>query len=390
MTGSRIFASRGLAVVVTVVILLFALPLGATRNHVAMVVQLVCAILGGLSVLRPVTAGTLLGITATANFLREVGTGQPGGAEYLGLAVVAEPIVVAVTATRGMRFLALVFALWYVTVSIASTSRNVGSTVELTQAVNFWLVFMFAPLLLGDVIRRIQQRAERQRREQAVASERQRRAIARDLHDTLAYATTTMVMKAEQARLRGGHDEQTLADLDFIATTGRSAAADLRTMVALLRDKNEAQELGQNPAGMLPANPLEEVIDAQRAKLTAFDFDVNFALTGDPTMLPDRLSTVLARVLTEVASNITKHADPCHEVTLMIDLDGPEIEAVFVNSTRKSVSESSHRGMGLLGLQEIVTVEGGTLQSGPVGERWITHVTLPQSAAYSGKGDGGD
>lgn len=375
-------SSRGLALAIFVLLVLITLPTGPVRDPAALLTQLACCVLGGLVVLRPLIAGTLLGIIVTALYAID--------REYLGLAVITLPIVVAVAAVRGMRILALVYAMWYVTVSIAATARNVESSMDMVRAVDFWIVLMFAPLLLGDIVRRLQLRTERARREHAQAAERQRRAIARDLHDTLAYATTTMVMKAEQARLRGGHDSQTLSDLDFIATTGRSAAADLRTMVALLRDSHQSNEMDDDSPGMLPSNPLEEVVDAQRAKLAAFDFESNFALSGDPARLSERMSTVLARVLTEVASNITKHADPRHEVTLLIDLEGAEVEAVFVNSAKKEESDSAHRGMGLLGLQEIVTAEGGQLDAGPVGDRWITHLTLPRATTSGGRGDGGD
>ena len=47
----------------------------------------------------------------------------------------------------------------------------------------------------------------------------------------------------------------------------RSAAADLRTMVALLRDKNEVGELGENPAGIVALSPPVQFqgLDASKA-----------------------------------------------------------------------------------------------------------------------------
>lgn len=366
----RVAASPGLAVTVTVLLLLIGVPTGTPRNAVEFAIQVSFCLLGGLAVLRPLLAGLALGVMLVVLLV--------GQMSFLGMAVVALPTAVAVNAIRGHRIPALLFAVWYVGVSIALTARYVHSAIDLARALNFWLVFMFAPLLLGEVIRRLQQRAERERREQAQDAERQRRAIARDLHDTLAYATTTMVMKAEQARLRGGHDPQTLSDLDFIATTGRSAAADLRTMLALLREQETGPDVPPDPAGVLPPSRLEEVIEAQRAKLAAFDFEVNLALNGDPGGVPERVSTVLARVLTEVASNITKHGDPTQAVTVMIDVDSPEIEMVLVNGIRSEAVETGQRGLGLIGLREIVEVEQGRLDSGRVGERWLTHLTVPR------------
>lgn len=345
------------------------LPDGATRDPATRVLQVVCCLLGGLSVLRPVLAGTVLGIAVTAVLL------QPD--PYLGMAVLALVVPVAVSAILGRRIWALIFTGWYLGVLIAMTAEAAETAVQMASGVNFWVVFMFAPLLLGEMIRRLQQRAERQRRDQMLAAERQRRAIARDLHDTLTYATTTMVMRAEQARLRGGHDDQTLSDLDLIAATGRSATADLRTMLAMLRDQDSEAHDEPDPLGLLPASRLDEVVEAQTAKLRAFDFEVNLSMTGDPALLPERVTTIVARVVTEAASNITKHGDPCHEVTLMLDFAPPEVEAVFVNAIRTEEPATGHHGLGLLGLQEIVSAEDGSLTSEQVGSRWITHLTVP-------------
>jgi signal transduction histidine kinase len=246
--------------------------------------------------------------------------------------------------------------------------------------VNLLLVLIFSPLLLGELIWRVQRGAEHQRRAQRLEAERQRQSIARDLHDTLAYSTTAMVMKAEQARLRGGQDEQTLADLDYIASTGRSTTADLRTILALLRESpKDAQPGGASLTdhGIVEPTRLEEVLEGQRAKLAAFNFDVHLSINGDPAILPDHLTTVLARSVTEMASNITKHGDPDSEVSIMIDIGPDDVELVAVNGLRPSPTGSGQRGLGLLGLREVVEGVAGNFESGQMGTRWITHLTLP-------------
>lgn len=374
-SGTRVLASPVLAIVLTVLLLLIAIPDGAARGPQIVVIQFFYCLLGGLAVLRPVLAGLVLGVTTT--ILMSIST-------FIGLAVLALVIPIAVSAILGHRIWALLFAGWYLGVSIAITAAVTLSAVELARGVNFWVVFMLTPLLLGEVIRQLQQRAEKQRKAQVIAADLQRRAIARDLHDTLTYATTTMVMRADQARLRGGHDEQTVSDLDFIAATGRSATADLRTMLAMLREPGGDLRDDPDPLGMLPACRLEEVLAAQAAKLQAFDFEVNLSTTGESTVMSERIATILARVVTEAASNITKHGDPNKEVTMMIDFGTHEVEAVFVNGIRSDEPDSGHHGMGLLGLREIVTKEDGSLTSEPVGGRWITHLTLPSGDEVRG------
>ena len=55
---------------------------------------------------------------------------------------------------------------------------------------------------LGSILHRLQQRTVALTEERIDAIRAQRRSIARDLHDTVAYATTTMIMRAEQIKLR--------------------------------------------------------------------------------------------------------------------------------------------------------------------------------------------
>lgn len=375
--STRVLVGPGLAVLIAAVLLLVTIPAIETLEPMALVVQISFCLLGGLAVLRPVTAGVILGLSLTTLLFSPL--------SFLGLAVVALMVPIAAAATRGHRIWALIFAGWYLCVSVALTARSVKTGSDMMFGVNFWLVFMFLPLLLGEIIRRQRQRAEEQRQLQQEVAERQRRAIARDLHDTLAYATTTMVMRAEQLRLRGNLDDQTLSDLDFIAATGRSASADLRTMLAMLRDPDPEAHSDPDPLGLLPVSRLDEVIAAQVTKLEAFGFDVNMATTGDSTALPERMTTVTARVITETSSNITKHGDPAYEVTVMIDFQGPAMEAIFVNTPHAQQEQKEHRGLGLLGLEEIVAAEGGTLTSGLVGGGWITHLVLP----FDGQDPGG-
>lgn len=368
---------RGIAVAVTCAFVLVLMLTSLDSEPKLLIAPFLCSVAAGLAVLWPQFAALLL---AAIQLVLTVTYTNP----YLGAAVFAFPLVLALCAAGGHRLTAAFFAIIYVALFLVAASRinDPGSGPDVTA---FWIATMFAPILIGEGIWQLHLRSDRQQQEQQEAAEHERQAIARDLHDHLAYATTTMVMKADQARLRGGQDEQTLADLEYIAATGRSATADLRTMLALLREARESESgspVDQGP-GLLPPTRLQEVLEAQRSKLAAFDFDVNLDLNGDLASVPDRPAAVLSRVVTEVASNITKHGRPHSEVSVMIDLGPHEVETVIVNQRRDKPGDTGHRGLGLLGLQEIVTAAGGELTSSPVGDRWINHLTLPL-----GGGDG--
>lgn len=368
-TSTSWIAAVGIVVVGTLVVL----PTSREADPKEVAAQLLCCVGAGVAVLLPIVGGSLLG---AVQLLLTLTVAKP----YLGFTILAYPFVVALCAARGRRVTALSFGAFYLALFLWVAPRMQDARNDLLEIMGFWLVVVFAALLFGEIVWRLQLRSAQQREEQVMAAERERRAIARDLHDHLAYATTTMVMKADQARLRGGQDSQTLADLEYIAATGRSATADLRTMLALLRESGESKDgspIEDMPSGLLPPTRLQEVIEAQRAKLAAFDFDVQLAISEDLATLPERQAAVLSRVLTEVASNVTKHGDPRSEVNIMIDISPDEVEAVLINKPRATPASTGHRGLGMLGLGEIVNAVGGMLTSGPVGDRWINHVTLP-------------
>ncbi|TDO91911.1 sensor histidine kinase [Enemella evansiae] len=360
-----------IAGVVAIILLVIAVPTGNFYDPPAMALLIACCLLGGTVFLWPAISGVLLGVCLTLLAFTET--------QVIGLGMLAMPIAIATCAALGRRLLATVYGLWYFAASVAVAMQNARPG-SLLPNVNFLVVFVSLPLIAGEVVFRLRQRQEKQRQEAIEAATEQRLAIARELHDTLAYATTTMVMKAEEARLRGNQDEKTLQDLDYIARTGRDATSQLRTMLSLLRDDSESTPL-PSIGDSLPA-----VVQAQVDKLAAFGFRVECGVEGEVASMPPEVRQLAARVINEGASNISKHGDPTQPAQIMVDAGPDELEVLLVNAPAAKangarVNGAPHQGLGLVGLRELAGQSGGELTAHRVGDHWITQLTVPLRSA---------
>ena len=92
--------------------------------------------------------------------------------------------------------------------------------------------------------------AEREREERArraVADERAR--IARELHDVVGHSVSVMTVQASAVRVRLEDDQEQVRDaLEVVEQTGREALAEMRRMVGVLRQPDEAPQLEPAPS----------------------------------------------------------------------------------------------------------------------------------------------
>lgn len=108
------------------------------------------------------------------------------------------------------------------------------------------------PTLLGLVVRTTQElgkRAEQQAvSEQRAARADERGAIARELHDVVAHHVASMVLRVGVARhVMPDADPRVAEVFDDVHRTGTAALADLRRLVAVLRDPDRVRGMPRSP-----------------------------------------------------------------------------------------------------------------------------------------------
>jgi signal transduction histidine kinase len=193
----------------------------------------------------------------------------------------------------------------------------------------------------GDAVRSGLAEAERQRElraRQAVADERTR--IARELHDVVSQALGVIVMQAGGAGSVPVLEEpDAKAVLATIEQTGRQAFAEMRRLVGVLRDDDEAAALEPQP-------------------------------TVGRREAPAGVELSAYRIVQEALTNTLKHSGGGHAMVRLswsqdhleveVSDDGPAAGAAVPPPVR-----ADSGGKGLVGMRERVMLFGGELEAGP-------------------------
>jgi signal transduction histidine kinase len=274
---------------------------------------------------------------------------------------------------------------------LAATERS-GVTAWAT-ALSLVPVFLFATgpnawgaaivivlvVLVGDTIaRRRQSRREIAEQEQLAEIERGRRSvleerarIAREMHDVVAHHMSMIAVQAETAPYRvAGLPDTAREELATIATSARSALADMRRLLGVLRAENdEALRAPQPGLGDVP----DLVATATRA-------GVPVELDMPPADgIPEAVSLAAYRIVQEALANAARHA-PGGPVRIAGRLAGQRLELAIRNGPAVPGIDpppaAAGAGHGVVGMRERATLLGGTLAAGrdPDGGYTVTAV----------------
>ncbi len=310
----------------------------------------------------------------------------------ISVAAVSMFLMTAMLIWAGHRRAALPFTAWYLVCVIAATVPATSSPPEMLQGVVLWSLFALLFALIGELLFRQRQANVRLEEQRKAELQAQRRAIARELHDTAVYASTMIVMRAEAARLRGTTDPRLAEDLDFIARTGRVATADLRRMLDVLRVSDNidlADGVTATERFTISDTSLAAALTEQIEKLRAAGITVNASIDGDVDSLPEIVSSTLARVATEACSNIVKYGSRDVPATIMVDVTEDGVDALFINGRNLPAragggqlanwfGESNSRPkLGLIGQRERIEAVGGTIDFSGTESRWLVRITIP-------------
>ncbi len=207
-----------------------------------------------------------------------------------------------------------------------------------------------------------QQITEYQQRLQALASqltlteERERRRIARELHDevgqTLAFARTRLASARKAPSEARGRPSWTTSPKSL-----RQAIRDTRDLVFDLSSPL-MNELG---LGAALGEWLEDQVGKKHGLQTAFFYD------GKRFPLDDDMRAILFRCTRELLTNVVKHAQ-AKRVTVRLEDDGPlvrivvEDDGIGYDLDATPDSDGTRGGFGLFSIQERMADLGGSLE----------------------------
>ncbi|WP_261564886.1 sensor histidine kinase [Frankia gtarii] len=180
-----------------------------------------------------------------------------------------------------------------------------------------------------------------------LAKEQERLRIARDLHDLLGHALTTITVKAELASKLAGRDPARAAtEMAEVAALGRQSLADVRATVAGYREVSLVTELA-----------------AARQVLAAAGISAELPASVDE--VPGSLRELFGWVVREGVTNSVRHSGAHH---LRVTVDGRSIEVVDDGTGPADAAGRAAAGpgggAGLAGLSERVAAAGGRTETG--------------------------
>ncbi len=234
-----------------------------------------------------------------------------------------------------------------------------------------------------DHVRSLRERAEQLEREaraqEQIIAAQERERIAREIHDVVSHSLSVVSVLADGAAATvETQPAQAKSAMEDVRDTGRNALQEMRSMLAVLRSGQSAEEAPQ--PGIAELGQL--VAESRKAGLP-----ISFDHRGEHLALSAGLSLTVYRIVQEALTNVHKHAGPhLTEVNIVIEQSSSEVVVRITDdgTSQKPDPGNRHSGHGLVGTRERVNAYGGTLHTGSRGSRGFeVHACLPVGGGQS-------
>jgi signal transduction histidine kinase len=275
-----------------------------------------------------------------------------------------------------LRWLSVAGAAIGITISEAAAGHNLpyDAIFQATVFLTVWAAGVLSRTTRAN-LQAAQSRADRAEaeldRQAALAAERERTRIARELHDVVAHHVSLIAVQAEAAQsLLPGQPDRARTSVEIIGDVARQALTELRRLLGVLRGPSERAET--SPSASL--GDLSEVLDQVRGA----GLSVNLEVVGTPGPLSPGVDLTAYRIVQEALTNSVRHSratqasvrlsyEPGY-VTVSITDSGQRPDgrpAADGGVTGRPGSLLTGSGLGLAGIAERVASCGGHLTVGP-------------------------
>jgi len=219
-------------------------------------------------------------------------------------------------------------------------------------------------------------RLEIERDQQAqIATAAERARIAREMHDVVAHSLSVVISQADGGRYAAAADPAAAERaLTTIADTGRSALADLRRILGVLRD-------GDGAVALTP-QPTQDDLRTLLTPLRQAGLEVSLEEFGTPQQVPAPTGLGIYRIVQESLTNVLKHAGPAATARVVVHWHPDHLELTITDTGTPGRTDAQPApppgGHGLVGLRERATMLGGDLVAGPRPDGgWLVRATIP-------------
>ena len=257
---------------------------------------------------------------------------------------------------------------WLLTVALITSAWLLGNVQRSRRA------------LVGELIERARRLEYEHEQERALAAAEERARIAREMHDIVAHSLSVIITQADGASYAAtARPEIATETLTTISGTARDSLAEMRRLLGVLRHDE-----------VVSTRPTPDIasISGLVADLERTGLHVTLTMSdGDASRrrLPKGAELAIYRVVQEALTNVIKHAGPRvrADVVLAWETDGMLAEVIDDGRGAGADPAPTGSGHGIRGMQERVSVYGGTLVAQPkLGGGFAVHAWIPYEPRY--------
>jgi signal transduction histidine kinase len=225
-------------------------------------------------------------------------------------------------------------------------------------------------------------------REAQLAASGERARIAREMHDIVAHNLAVMIALADGAAYTADQDlDRAVTIMGQVSDTGRSALTEMRRLLGVMRQSAPGPEHAPQPT----LADLDDLL----ATVRSAGLQVRLTIAGQQPDLPPSAQLAIYRLVQEALTNVLKHAE-ASEVRIRLAYLPASVEIHVVDNGRGADPPDSPDGpapaaagparpgpgepgdgQGIVGMRERAAVFGGTVSAGPApGGGWRVHAVL--------------
>ncbi|MFI7039586.1 sensor histidine kinase [Microbispora rosea] len=213
---------------------------------------------------------------------------------------------------------------------------------------------------LAELVQRADRLERAREADTRAARAEERSRIARELHDVVAHHVSVMTVQAAAARKMLDTKPDVARDaLSAIEEMGRTAMAEMRSIVGVLRTDGPAERGPQPGMHDLPAL-VEQMREA--------GLRTQLWIEGERRGLPPGVDLAAYRLVQEALTNSLRHAGPAARAWVTVRHEPNELSIHVEDDGRGAAAEPARiggKGHGLVGIRERVALYGGVLRIGP-------------------------
>lgn len=205
-----------------------------------------------------------------------------------------------------------------------------------------------------------------------LASANERNRIAREMHDVVAHSLSVMIALSDGAAVVMKRDQDRATEvLRELSATGRTALADMRRVLGVLREGPGAAPL----APLAAEDSLSSLLEGFRAA----GLPIRVQLSGPGLPEDPAFQVSVYRIIQESLTNVLRYGKAVTTVDVSISRVGNMVKVRVSDDGRGAMEPvpSVGTGQGIAGMRERAAIYGGTVRCGPVASGgWVVVAEL--------------